>query len=210
MKNVLVFLMALVILATSCVAFAEEPNAEAVPLYPCMVTGNKVRERTEPNTDCEVVCLHKKGDIVNVIDPNPEAEWWQLDNGHYMSAKYLELMCSNDSPYATDVEVIDEVSDELENMSRLLKFMNADIHAKKEDVVAVTHNCILLITQERCMEFYRDDQLYLRIDLVADLTSMKFTVKEVGGATYDVKYISDIANRIMNNSTDYTYFVVLD
>ena len=72
MKKILVFLFALAILATSF-AFAEEVDAEAVPVYPCMVTGNKVRERAEPNTDCKVICLHNKGDIVNVLDPNPEA-----------------------------------------------------------------------------------------------------------------------------------------
>ena len=217
MKKILVFLLAIAIMATTCVCvFAEEPDAEAVPVYPCMVTGNKVRERMEPNTDSKVVCKHNKGDIVNVVDPNPDEDWWQLDNGHYMSAKYLELMCSNDSPYATDVEetedwlVRDEEDESVGNLPRLLGFTDAPIGTKKEDVVAYVHNCVLLITRERCIECYQNDQLTLRIDLELSGQYMKFAVSETGKEPYQVDYIYEITQLIMQHSTDYSYFVVID
>ena len=213
MKKILVFLFALAIMATSC-AFAEEPNAEAVPVYPCMVTGNKVRERAEPNTDCKVICLHNKGDIVNVLDPDPKAEWWQLDNGHFMSAKYLELMCSDDSPYATDVEETEDflVRDEepAGDIPRLLGFTNAWRGAKKEDVVAYVHNCVLLITRERCIECYLNDKLVLRIDLVLSGAYAKFEVKEGDGEPYQIDYIYEIVDLIKQYSIDNGYFVVID
>jgi hypothetical protein len=217
MKKFLVILFAVAILVTSC-AFAEEPEAEAVPLYyPCMVTGNKVRERVAPNTDCEVVCLHKKGDIVNVVDPNPEAEWWELDNGHFMAAKYLELMCSNDSPYATDVEflVTDEseegvTAEEVAACFRLLQYGVASPGATKEDIVALTHDCVLLITRERCIECYQNDELILRIDLVLSMPYAKFAVSAPNEVTYEVQYIRDVAALVRDYSTDYTHFVVID
>ena len=219
MKKILVCLLAIAIVAVSCVAFAEEPDAETAPLYPCMVTGNKVRERMGPNTDSKVVCRHNKGDIVNVVDPNPDAEWWQLDNGHYMYAGYLEMMCPDDSPYATDVEttedwlVQDEEVETLEdagNLPRLFNFTNAARHTKKEDVVAFAHNCVLLITGERCIECYQDDRLTMRIDLVLAVPYVKFEVKEGDNAPYQIDYIYEIVDLVKQHSTDYSYFVVID
>ena len=219
MKKILVFLLAIAILATTCIcAFAEEPDAEAVPVYPCMVTGNKVREREEPNTNCKVICLHNKGDIVNVLDPNPEAEWWQLDNGHFMYAGYLELMCSNDSPYATDVEetedfLVQDEDEEPENGAgapRGFYFTRTQPNAPKQDVVALVHNCVLLLTREKCIECYQNDQLVMRVDLTEAFPTAKFSATPGDGEPFDVRYIYEIADLIMEYSTDYSYFVVID
>ena len=210
MKKILVFLLAIAIMATTCVAFAEEPDAETVPLYyACMVTGNKVRERAEANTDCKVICLHNKGDIVNVVDPDPEAEWWELDNGHFMAAEYLELMCSNDSPYATDVEET-EAADNDASMPRVLLFARTEPNAPKQDVVAMVHNCVLLITREKCIECYQDDQLVLRMDLTQAFPVAKFSGTLADGESFDIRYIYEIADLIKEYSTDYSYFVVID
>ena len=222
MKKILVCLLAIAIMATTCVVFAEEPDAEAVPLYfPCMVTGNKVRERAEANTDCKVICLHNKGDIVNVVDLDPEAEWWELDNGHFMFAEYLELMCSNDSPYATDVEETEDFLVQDEDVPEVVSddasaprvFNFAWMHPagmSKQNAVAQMHNCVLLVTREKYIECYQNDLMVMRIDLTQAFPVAKFCATPSDGEPFEIKYIYEIADLIMRYSTDDSYFVVID
>ena len=76
------FLIVLILaIAISCWAVTA---AAAETMF---VTGNHVRERTQPNTDCEIVTTHNKGKDVEVVAT--EGDWAQLNNGNYMSMDYL-------------------------------------------------------------------------------------------------------------------------
>ena len=214
MKKILVFLMVLAVLVTTCVSvFAEEPEK----IIPCMVTANRVNERLGPSKRYDSVCQHNKGEIVNVVDTS--GTWWQLSNGHYMHSKYLEPMCSNDVD--PEVETIPEetvdpsvwlVVDEpdFSECIRKFNFAVASPGVTKEDIVPVVHNCVLLITREQCIECYQNDQMVLRISLVLSTPYVKFAVSEVEGVVYEVRYIRDVAALVQNYSTDDTYFVVID
>ena len=51
------------------------------------VSGDDVRERTEPSTNGKIVAKHYRGEIVQVI--GVDGDWAQLSNGNWMSKKYL-------------------------------------------------------------------------------------------------------------------------
>lgn len=82
MKKIITFILTLAVLTGCGAIIAEAAMAEKM-----FVTGNKVRERTEPNTDCEIVATHNKGKDVEVVAA--ENGWAQLENGNYMSMDYL-------------------------------------------------------------------------------------------------------------------------
>ena len=80
----------------------------------------------------------------------------------------------------------------------------------KQDAVAQMHNCVLLITREKCIECYQNDQLVMRMDLTQAFPIAKFSATPGDGEPFEIKYIYEIADLIMEYSTDYAYFVVID
>ncbi len=213
MKKILVFLLVFSMLFGLCAcAFAEEESAG----IPCMVTGNHVNERTGPSKRYESVCQHNRGEIVYVAEA--DGNWWLLTNGHYMYAKYLEPMCSNDvDPEVEEVEdpndwlVTDEDEEEESgNFPRLLNFVAARPGSTIEEVVAFTHSCVIMSTRDQCIECYQDDKLICRIQLVLSVPYAKFAVTAGDTAVYEVRYIRDVVDLVKQYSTDYTPFVVID
>lgn len=65
-----------------------------------VVTGNHVRERQQPNTDCKVTGHYDAGEKVTVL--RIDGDWANLENGHYVCADYLRD--------ATDEEIRLEVA----------------------------------------------------------------------------------------------------
>lgn len=70
---------------------AEEPEPEPEPVKIVTVTGDNVRMRSEPNTDCEVVKTCKQGETYNFIEIS--GEWTGVDNNGkecYIKTEFLE------------------------------------------------------------------------------------------------------------------------
>ena len=231
MKKALAFALAIMTLFCFSVTYGEGAEAREVgdTATPCMVNANRVNERVGPGKRFKSVGQHDKGEVLDVIDMS--GTWWQLANGNYMHSKYLTKMCENDGDPdvefiveedGTDADIQDievpvapiqtekDPEQEEAGLARRMNFACALSGTDKEEVVSKTHNCVLLITREQCIECYQNYQLVLKIQLVLSVPYAKFAVTEQKGAMYEVRYIRDVMNLVLSHSTDDSYFVVID
>lgn len=82
MKKIAICLGIIAVVVLVSLLFCSAAKAETM-----YVSGNNVRERMEPNTNCKIVRTHAKGKALEVVAT--KGNWAMLDNGHYMSLDYL-------------------------------------------------------------------------------------------------------------------------
>ena len=82
MKKFLICAVAIAAMVILSLFFITAAHAETM-----YVSGNNVRERTEPNTNSTIVTTHNKGKDVEVVAI--QGKWAMLDNGNFMHTDYL-------------------------------------------------------------------------------------------------------------------------
>ena len=93
-------------------AAQEMQEAEAVTMV--MVTGDNVRMRAEPNTDCEIVKTCKKGETYTKIETVDD--WTKIDNGGrecYIKTEFLKEVTAEEAEQA-QAEITQEQQDTAE------------------------------------------------------------------------------------------------
>ena len=128
MKKFAIYLGIIATLVLVSLLFCSTATAETM-----YVSGNNVRERVEPNTDCEIVRTHVKGKALEVVATN--GKWAMLDNGHYMSLDYLVPESEADALfYDLPMYVIGEGVRQRTSMSTSSKSNIAHTHGAGETV----------------------------------------------------------------------------
>lgn len=109
---------------------AEIDLADECPDDPTVmvVTGDHVRLRSEPNTNCKVVGHKNRGDKVNVVKISNG--WAELSNGEYISADYL-----------TEPDSLDFFSDDVSRAVK--KYAYLTVVVKSEQTVYYFVNGVL-------------------------------------------------------------------
>ncbi|MBR4718967.1 MAG: SH3 domain-containing protein [Lachnospiraceae bacterium] len=91
--------------AAQAAAMAEQVEEEVEVTTMVMVTGDNVRMRAEPNTDCEIVTTCKKGDSFTKIEAVDD--WTKIDyNGRecYIKSEFLKEVSPEEANQAQQVE----------------------------------------------------------------------------------------------------------